>query len=288
MKFFQLPSPVQQLKSSFFTGKGIELWVKRDDLIHSEVSGNKWRKLKLNMELANSQGLKTILTFGGAYSNHIAATAAAGKLLSMRTIGVIRGDEGFENETLTKAKENGMQLYFVSREKYKSKTELLFQEELKDQFGDFYMIPEGGANELGVQGCEEILPELDCGFDFIAISAGTGTTASGICRSLKSEKLLVFPALKGGSFILDEMKRYCNAAQLQKVQLQLDYHFGGYGKTKPEQLAFSNDFNREYDIELDKVYTSKMMFGLFDLLIKDFFKYGSKILAIHTGGVQGN
>ena len=122
----------------------------------------------------------------------------------------------------------------------------------------------------------------------IAISAGTGTTASGICRQLKDENLFVFPALKGGGFILDEMKHYCSKEQLQNVQLQVDYHFGGYGKTKLEQLEFLSAFTNEYKVELDKVYTSKMMFGLFDLIKKGYFKNGSKILAIHTGGLQGN
>lgn len=288
MQFFQLPSPIQQLKSPFLESKKVELWLKRDDLIHPEISGNKWRKLMHNIAEAKGKNIETILTFGGAYSNHIAATAAAGKLLYIKTIGVIRGDEGFENTTLIKAKENGMQLYFVSREEYKQKTESTFRDKLKKQFGNFYLIPEGGANEFGVKGCEDILIEVKEEFNYIAISAGTGTTASGICRMLKNERMLVFPALKRGGFILDEMAQHCSANQLEKVELQLAYHFGGYGKTKPDQLDFMNNFHREYNVELDKVYTSKMMFGIFDLLEKDHFNPGAKVLAIHTGGVQGN
>tara|TARA_B110000046_G_scaffold88676_2_gene96838 strand:- start:80264 stop:81130 length:867 start_codon:yes stop_codon:yes gene_type:complete len=288
MNFFNLPSPIQQLNSVFLKKHGVELWLKRDDLIHSEISGNKWRKLKYNIAAAEKQGLKKIVTFGGAYSNHIAATAAAGKLIGMQTIGVIRGDEGIENKTLIQAKENGMQLHFVSRAQYRLKNEVQFIKELRYRFGVFYLIPEGGANELGVQGCEEIIAEVDQSFDVIAISAGTGTTATGICRQSKNQQLHVFSALKGGSFILDEMKQYCSKEQLKNVQLQLDYHFGGYGKTKLQQLEFMSNFFEVYGIELDKIYTSKMMFGLFDLIEKNQFKRGTKILVIHTGGLQGN
>ena len=288
MNTFNLPSPLEQLHSPFLNEYGVELWLKRDDLIHPEISGNKWRKLMHNVKAAQRSGLATLLTFGGAFSNHIAATAAAGKLLSLYTIGIIRGDEGFENDTLKRAKENGMQLHFISREKYKQKTEPSFIDDLQEKFGDFYLIPEGGANENGVKGTEEIIKEVDQTFDFITVSAGTGTTASGLCRSLKSDELIVFPALKGGGFILEEMSNYCAPEQLKKVQLQLDYHFGGYGKTKPTQIDFMQSFYSEYNVELDKVYTSKMMFGLFDLIEKKHFKKGTRILAIHTGGLQGN
>ena len=236
-----------------------------------------------NVKAAERSGLTTLLTFGGAFSNHIAATAAAGKLLSLNTIGIIRGDEGFENDTLIRAKENGMQLHFISREKYKQKTAPSFIDDLQEQFRNFYLIPEGGANENGVKGTEEILKEIDQTFDFITVSAGTGTTASGLCRSLKNQELIVFPDLKGGGFILEEMSNYCAPEQLKKVQLQRDYHFGGYGKTKPTLTDFMQSFYSEHNVELDKVYTSKMMFGLFDLI-----KKGTRILAIHTGGLQGN
>ncbi len=288
MENFKLPSPITKLNSEFLKQKGISLCLKRDDLIHQEISGNKWRKLKFNIGAAKEQDLKTVLTFGGAYSNHIAATAAAGNQLGIKTIGIIRGKEGFKNETLKLARSNGMHLKFVSRQDYKLKTERSFIENLKKEFGSFYLIPEGGANELGVKGCEEILDEQSRDFDYVICSAGTGTTASGICRSLKIQKMLVFPALKGASFILDEMRQYCNSENIGKLDLQLDYHFGGYGKVKPELIEFYKQFKTEYNVELDLVYTSKMMYGLFDLISKDYFKSSSKILAIHTGGVQGN
>lgn len=288
MNVFNLPSPIHQLISEFLKQHEVELWLKRDDLIHKEISGNKWRKLKYNIQEAKKLGVDKIATFGGAFSNHIAATAAVGKGLKIQTLGVIRGDEGFENKTLRDAKEKGMHLHFISRADYKLKTAASFIHRLQEQFGPFYLIPEGGANEFGVQGCEEIMQEVEKEFDAIAISAGTGTTASGICRQLKNERLLVFPAVKGGSFLLEEMKQYCSVEQLQKVQLQLEYHFGGYGKTKPQQLEFMAQFSKEYAVDLDRVYTSKMMFGLFDLIRKGHFKRGAKILAIHTGGLQGN
>lgn len=288
MSIFKLPSPIQQLNSSFLKEKQIDLWIKRDDLIHSEVSGNKWRKLKHNIEQAKHLGFRKVLTFGGAYSNHIAATAAAGNILGIETIGVIRGEEGFDNDTLSLAKRNGIHLYFVSRSDYKRKTEKEFIDQLEKQFGNFYLVPEGGANDFGVKGCEEILLEVEGEFDCVVCAAGTGTTAAGLCRSLGKEKLLVFPALKGAGFILDEMRNYCSEEQLIQVELQLNYHFGGYAKTKPELIAFYKEFLDEFNIELDLIYTSKMMFGLFDLIRRDYFKRGTKVLAIHTGGVQGN
>lgn len=288
MEMFQIPSSITELHSNFLQQHGISLCLKRDDLIHSEISGNKWRKLKFNVLEAKKQGLNVLLTFGGAYSNHIAATAAAGNYFGLKTIGIIRGEEGFENETIDKAKANRMALHFISREDYKRKAEIDFIEKLKERLGSFYLIPEGGANELGVIGCEEIMKEVDLSFDFVACTAGTGTTVSGICRQLKDENLIVFPALKGGDFILEEMKRYCSVEQLKKVELQLDYHFGGYAKTKPELITFYQQFLSNNLIELDLVYTSKMMFGLFNMIRNGEFKPGTKILAIHTGGVQGN
>jgi 1-aminocyclopropane-1-carboxylate deaminase len=288
MKIFQIPSPVTKLNSDFLKKYGVTIYLKRDDLIHPEVSGNKWRKLKYNFEEANKLGLSQVLTFGGAYSNHIAATAAAGNHFGIKTIGVIRGEEGFENDTLNKAQENGMQLHFISREAYRRKSSLEFIDQLIMKHGNSYIIQEGGANELGVKGCEEIIQECQEKFDLVACAAGTGTTVSGICRQLKNQQLLVFPALKRGGGILDEMKKYCSEEMIDKVELQLDYHFGGYAKTKPELIAFYHQFLKDYNIELDLVYTSKMMFGLFDMIQKEQLVRGTKIMVIHTGGVQGN
>lgn len=283
-----IPSPIQQLRSPFIDSHELSITVKRDDLIHSEISGNKWRKLQFNLEQMKKEGKQLLLTFGGAFSNHIAATAALGKYYGIKTAGVIRGDEGFSNSTLQQASENGMELFFVDRAAYRERNSPHFLKGLNKQFGDFYLVPEGGANELGVKGCEEILKEESDAYNFVAVAAGTGTTASGICRSLTNEKLLVFPALKGGSFILEDMRQYCSKAQLASVELLLDYHFGGFGKVKPELIEFMAAFRGQYGLELDRVYTSKMFFGLFHLIKQNYFPKGSKILVIHTGGLQGN
>lgn len=266
----------------------IELYIKREDVLHNEISGNKFRKLKYNLIEAKELGFTKLLTFGGAYSNHIAAVAAAGRDYGFETIGVIRGDElqekYLENPTLKKAFENGMQFSFVSRTQYRDKTNPDFLAELKQQFGDFYLIPEGGTNELAVKGCEEILTTDDDLFDFICCAVGTGGTISGIINSLQPhQKALGFPALKG-DFLFDEIRKY---AKNDRWDLITDYHFGGYAKINEQLKQFMDQFYKKYLITLDPVYTSKLTFGVIDLISKGYFKPYSKILLIHTGGLQG-
>lgn len=265
-----------------------QLFVKPEYLIHPFISGNKYRKLKYNLQKAKELEKDTILTFGGAYSNHIAATAYAGKFYNFKTIGVIRGDELKNkiesNPTLKFAKACGMQFKFVSREAYRQKSDPGFIEKLKVDYGDFYLIPEGGTNQLAVKGCEEILKEDDNDFDFICCCVGTGGTTSGLINSAKPhQKILGFPALKG-DFIREDIRKF---AKKDNWDLITDYHFGGYGKIKPELITFINDFKKIYHIPLDPIYTGKMMFGIFDLMEKQFFPKDAKILAIHTGGLQG-
>jgi 1-aminocyclopropane-1-carboxylate deaminase len=262
--------------------------MRREDLIHPFISGNKYRKLKYNLQKAKKLNKNTLLTFGGAYSNHIAATAYAGKSYGFKTIGVIRGEELKDkvasNPTLKFAKSCGMQFKFVSREDYRHKSENNFIEKLRAEFSDFYLIPEGGTNQLAVKGCEEILNIDDEGFDFICCCVGTGGTISGLINASKShQKILGFPALKG-DFIREDIRKF---AKKENWDLITDYHFGGYGKIKPELITFINNFKRKYNIPLDPVYTGKMMYGIFDLIEKQFFPKDSKILAIHTGGLQG-
>ncbi|WP_281631361.1 1-aminocyclopropane-1-carboxylate deaminase/D-cysteine desulfhydrase [Flavobacterium luteolum] len=266
----------------------ISLTIKREDLIHPFVSGNKFRKLKYNLLQAKAKNKKTLLTFGGAFSNHIAAVAYAGMEQGFKTIGIIRGDELLnkieENPTLKFAQENGMQFEFVSREEYRLKNEESFIQGLKDKFGDFYLVPEGGTNELAVKGCEEILTDEDAVFNYVCCAVGTGGTISGLINnSLPNQKILGFPALKG-DFLTDEIRIF---AKKDNWNLISDYHFGGYGKINLELIEFINAFFEETKVSLDPIYTGKMVFGVIDLIGKNYFPPHSKILLIHTGGLQG-
>ncbi|SFD11622.1 1-aminocyclopropane-1-carboxylate deaminase/D-cysteine desulfhydrase [Flavobacterium phragmitis] len=266
----------------------ISLTIKREDLIHPFVSGNKFRKLKYNLFQAKAENKDILLTFGGAFSNHIAAVAYAGKEQGFQTIGIIRGDELLhkieENPTLKFAQENGMQFEFVSREEYRLKSEESFIEKLKDKFGDFYLVPEGGTNELAVKGCEEILKEEDSVFNYVCCAVGTGGTISGLINcALPNQKILGFPALKG-DFLNDEIRIF---AKKDNWNLISDYHFGGYGKINLELIEFINAFFEKTKVPLDPIYTGKMVFGVIDLIGKNYFPAHSKILLIHTGGLQG-
>ena len=262
--------------------------IKREDLIHPFISGNKFRKLKYNIEEVRRINASSILTFGGAFSNHIAAVAYAGMEYGFKTIGVIRGEElGIKpdlNPTLQFAKTCGMYLEFVSREAYRNKTNSDFIEGLKSDFGDFYILPEGGTNDLAVKGCSEILQADDFNFDYICCAVGTGGTISGLINASKThQKILGFPALKG-DFLQQDIRKF---AKQENWKLITDYHFGGYGKIKTELISFINKFKKDYNIPLDPIYTGKMMFGIFDLIEKGFFPKDSKVLVIHTGGLQG-
>ena len=266
----------------------ILLSIKREDLIHPFISGNKYRKLKYNLLQAKVEKQHTLLTFGGAYSNHIAAAAYAGKEYGFKTIGVIRGEELrteiAENPTLKFAQDCGMEFKFVSREAYRHKTEPNFLDDLKKEFGNFYLVPEGGTNELAIKGCEEILTDDDEPFDFICCAIGTGGTISGLINtSLPHQKVLGFPSLKG-DFLKEEIRKFAHNSNWEIIT---DYHFGGYGKVNPELIAFINQFYEQNKIPLDPIYTGKMVFGVMDLIKKNFFPENSKILLIHTGGLQG-
>ncbi len=276
----------QKLQINF--PNAITVSIKREDMIHPIVSGNKFRKLKYNLIQAAKEEKESILSFGGAYSNHIAAVAFAGRENGFKTIGVIRGQELegkiFENPTLNFAQSCGMDLHFVSRDEYRHKSERAFVENLKKKFGDFYLVPEGGTNELAIQGCQEILTVEDSQFDYVCCAVGTGGTISGLINSAKShQKVLGFPALKG-DFLKDEICIFVNDGNWDLIT---DYHFGGYGKVSKDLVNFINDFYAENKIPLDPVYTGKMVFGVLDLIAKNYFPPNSNILLIHTGGLQG-
>jgi len=289
----QAPTPLQKVTSSFLTEKELELFVKRDDLIHTTISGNKWRKLKYNLIEARAKGVDKLLTFGGAYSNHIAATAAAAKTYGFQSIGIIRGEElnKSSNKTLIQAAENGMELNFISREKYSQKEQPDFINSLKKEHGSFYLIPEGGSNALAVKGCIEIVEEIDIDFDYIISAVGTGGTLSGIaCGLHEQQKAVGISALKGANYLDDEVKQLIQAYSektLTNWEIKHAYHLGGYAKVNDDLMRFIQDFKSDHDIQLDQVYTGKMMKALFDLIKKDYFKRGSTIIALHTGGLQG-
>lgn len=257
-------------------------------MLHPYVSGNKFRKLKYNLKQAKSENKKTLLTFGGAFSNHILAVAAAGKEQGFKTIGIIRGEELkdkiAENPTLKKAQDLGMVFEFVDREIFREKSSSKFIQQLVEKFEDFYLIPEGGTNELAVKGCEEILTVTDEKFDYICCAVGTGGTISGLINcSKKSQQVLGFPALKG-DFLREDI---CKFVSKSNWDLIADYHFGGYAKVSEELILFINDFYQKYKVPLDPIYTGKMLFGVMYLINKNYFPENSKILVIHTGGLQG-
>ena len=278
----------QNINLEQWSDKGLLVEMKREDLLHPDISGNKYRKLKYNLKEALSQNHSTILTFGGAYSNHIAATAAAAKLAGLRSIGVIRGEELKEkldrvlqeNPTLRFAHDQGMSLEFISREEYRKKN----VDNFRLKYGDFTVLPEGGTNELAVKGCEEILSNKDSDFDCVTVCCGTGGTISGIIRSSgPSQRIIGFPAMKGGSFLEGEIAQF---TEKSNWELNCDWHFGGYAKVTENLITFINDFKDQTGIALDPVYTGKMMFGLDQMIRNNEFAPGTKILCIHTGGQQ--
>lgn len=283
----------QQIFLPILEEKKIRLFIKREDLIHPFVSGNKFRKLKYNLEEAKNQQQKIVLTFGGAFSNHIVATAVAGNLNGFKTIGIIRGDELANNlektlannSTLREAYKNGMTLEFVSREDYRNKSSKEFVNLLKEKFGNFYLIPEGGTNDFAVKGCEEVLTNDDENFNYICCAVGTGGTISGLINASKdNQKIIGFPALKG-DFLENEIHQFVK--NKSNWSLQTEFHFGGYAKYNEGLIRFINDFKKETNVLLDPIYTGKMIFGILDLITKNKFPENSKILAIHTGGIQG-
>lgn len=264
-----------------------QLFLKREDLLGDGVSGNKLRKLKYNVIEAINLGYNKILTFGGAYSNHILAASIIKKEYGIDVIGVIRGEELFdkylENPTLKKASDNGMKFHFITREEYRNKTDLLFVEKLKKEFGNFYLLPEGGTNELAVKGCEEILSEADFSFDYVTCSVGTGGTVTGIINSSQeNQQIIGFSALKG-DFLKNDVEVLTTH---DNWVINTDYHFGGYAKYDVILVQFINDFKEKTGVQLDSIYNGKQMYGLIDLLKKGYFKKNTSILAIHTGGLQ--
>ncbi len=290
--FATKPSPIQEIKDTILDKAKVKLFIKREDLLevipgNPHISGNKWRKLKYNLIEAKELKQETLLSFGGAFSNHIHALAAAGKAFNFKTIGVIRGEEQKAlNHTLTFAKEQGMQLHFISRSDYREKNKTDFKEKLQSQFGSFYLIPEGGSNQLAVTGCKEIMDEIDPSMDYICAPIGTGGTIAGMIAANKTQqKILGFPALKNANFLKTDIAKLLSIDQpdsLPHFELINHYHFGGYAKTNRELFSFIFDFKDKQHIQLEPIYTGKMIYGIFDLIKKRHFPKNSNILAIHT------
>lgn len=268
------------------------LSLRREDLLHPEISGNKFRKLKYTIAFAKAHQYKTLVTFGGAFSNHIAATAAAGKLHNLKTVGIIRGEELgrdvektlAQNPTLTFARSCGMTFKFVTRTEYQEKEQSdSFQVSLPAWDAPL-VIPEGGTSALAIKGCEEILTSEDDCYDYICCSVGTGGTIAGLINAAKPhQKVLGFPALKG-DFLGDDIGRMVSG---KNWDLITNYHFGGYAKVNEDLIQFMNDFKKDTGTSLDPVYTGKLLYGVYDLIKTNYFSENSRILAIHTGGLQG-
>jgi 1-aminocyclopropane-1-carboxylate deaminase len=284
-----------EIKASW-PGEGkVRVLVRREDLNHDTISGNKWWKLKYNLEEASKLNAKTILTFGGAYSNMIYATAAAAREMGFNSIGVIRGEETLPaNHTLAFANKMGMKLHFVSREDYRKKIQNDFIDSLRRKFGDFYVLPEGGTNEFAVKGCiefgQKIIDENE--FDYLCLPVGTGGTAAGVISAVAGKKNVIgFSSLKGGNFLSTEIKGLLEKNQIINPgnwSIETRFHFGGYGKMTDELNTFIQRQQIESQLPLDPVYTSKMMYGIAQLIHEGYFKIGSTVLAIHTGGLQVN
>lgn len=280
------PLIISSLHDELLNAKNIQIDLLRLDLLHPEISGNKWFKLKYNLHEAYKQNAISLLSFGGAYSNHLHALAYAGFITGFKTIGIIRGEEVM-NATLQDCISWGMQLHFISRETYREKSDIQFLQEIQSQFPNTFIIPEGGNNEAGLLGCNEILQGIDLSnYQFIAASVGTATTVCGLINtSMESNSILGFLALKNGLYLEDEIKLRTIKTNWRLVN---DYHFGGFGKMNAALITFMEEFKSKHHIELDRVYTAKMMFGIFDMIQRDEFPEKTKLLVIHSGGLQGN
>jgi 1-aminocyclopropane-1-carboxylate deaminase len=279
-------SPVHQLTNPLFDTHGVQVYLKRDDLIHPMISGNKWRKLKYLLKTAQHQHKNHLVTFGGAYSNHLLATAAAAAKFGFKATGIVRGEE-VDNNTLFLCKLHGMQLLFTDRDSYRDKPELFQQHFGHDD--EAFFIDEGGASAEGAQGCSELINELTDTYNHIFCACGTGTTAAGIINGITQHQLKTkfnaVPVFKNGGFIKEEIDRFLTSPA--DYDLHTDYHFGGYGKATAPLIDFVKQFVAQTGIVIEPVYTGKMMYALYDLIGKGHFTPGSKILAIHSGGIWG-
>ncbi|MER5939127.1 pyridoxal-phosphate dependent enzyme [Streptomyces sp. NPDC001928] len=284
----RLPSPLRETSDERFTRRGLRLLLKRDDLIHPELIGNKWRKLAPNLAAAAG---RTVLTFGGAYSNHLRATAAAGRLLGLPTVGVVRGQELADrplNPSLARCVADGMRLHFIDRSTYRHKSEPRTLAAVLRAAGaqDAYVVPEGGSNALAVRGCGELGEELRGKADVVAVACGTGGTLAGLAAGLgPGQRALGMPVLKGG-FLGDDIRDLqAETFGGPRGEWRLDerFHFGGYARTTPELDAFAQDFEERHDVRVERLYVAKLLYGLVALAEEGAFPRGTVIAAVVTG-----
>ena len=285
-------SLLAKIDEPFITEQGLELWLKRDDLLHPVISGNKWRKLKYILQHAVSFKTRKIISMGGAYSNHLHALAYAGHELGLETLGIIRGERPeVLNPSLRDMREWGMALEFVSRSDYRQLRTYKQYQALPGLNPGEYWLPEGGALNLALQGVAELVAEIKMDYDVLCVPCGTATTMAGLVKAVAEQKQVHgFAALKGAGFLTDELDNFLEHSDklYPDWSIHLQYHFGGFAKITPELLHFIQQFEQTHHIKLEPVYTGKMLYGIYDLIRQGYFKSGLKIIAIHTGGLQGN
>jgi len=282
-------STLTRLEDPLLQQQRIELWIKRDDLLHPVISGNKWRKLKFILDHALQQNTAKIISMGGAYSNHLHALAFAGKLLKLETAAFIRGEKPQKlSPTLRDIQDWGMELRFISRSDYRELRNYKEHDSLPGLEKDEYWLPEGGATALALQGVGEIVDEIGSDYDVLCVPCGTGATLAGlIAAAPDSVQILGIAALKGAGFLVDDVRKLLPGEGKANWKINLDYHFGGFAKSAEQLRAFIGDFEKQHNFILDPVYTGKMLFALFDLIKQGYFKAGQRLVALHTGGLQG-
>jgi len=271
----------------------VNVFMKRIDLVHPMVSGNKWFKMKYNIAEMIEQGKDTLLTLGGAFSNHIHAAARAGKIFGFNTIGLLRGEEHLPlNATLQSAVDDGMELHYIDRGTFRERESESFLNSIKNKFGNVYILPVGGTNNIALKGCAEIVEQIYIKYDYICAASGSGGTFAGIVAGLNGNKKgIAFPALKGGQFleeVISDLVFEYSGKQFSNWSINADYHFGGFAKLTKELVEFTKEFKKLNGFELDYIYTNKMMFGIADLIKSGNFNPGETIVAVHSGGLQGN
>ena len=280
---------IQQLNCALLKEKNISLGVKRDDLLHPLISGNKWRKLKYNLIRMKELKKTQLLTFGGAFSNHIHACAAAGKMFNLTTHAIVRGPEiDNNNPTIQFAKQCGMQLHAVNRIEYRKRHDQAYLDALQTRFPNAYIIPEGGTNSLALPGCKELVKSLP-EHDYLICPTGSGGTLAGLIEgSALTTKVIGIAVLKQGEYLKEDIIKLSSKAKYQNNwQLLTDFHDGGYGKFSPQLWQFCQNMNANHALPLEPIYSGKMMYALWQLIAQDYFPSGSKIIAVHTGGLQG-